>query len=115
MDKLISDRAQVEVSKKVQDILRNYCIEDWQSEPHHQHQNIAERKYQVVKSFVNNIMNRTGAIAGAWLLCLQYVCFLLNHLAVPTLDWRTPMEVMMVLLLILVLYYNFTSGNLSTI
>ena len=94
MDKLISDRAQVEISKKVNDILRNYCIEDWQSEPHHQHQNIAERKYQVMKSFVNNIMNRTGAIAGAWLLCLQYVCFLLNHLAVPSLDWRTPMEVL---------------------
>ena len=39
MTKLISDRAQVEISNKVQDILRNLMIGDWQSEPHQQHQN----------------------------------------------------------------------------
>ena len=39
MDKLISDRSQVEISHKAKDILRAYCIDDWQSEPHHQHQN----------------------------------------------------------------------------
>ena len=43
MDKLISDRAQVEISNRVHDILRANCIDDWQSEPHHQHQNHAER------------------------------------------------------------------------
>jgi len=40
--KLISDRAQVEISNQVKEILRAYCIADWQSEPHHQHQNYAE-------------------------------------------------------------------------
>ena len=34
MDRLISDRAQVEVSNKVLDLLRNYVIGDWQSKPH---------------------------------------------------------------------------------
>ena len=34
MTKLISDRAQVEISNKVQDILRNLMISDWQSEPY---------------------------------------------------------------------------------
>ena len=29
MTKLISDRAQVEISSKVQDILQNYIIKDW--------------------------------------------------------------------------------------
>ena len=43
MDKLVSDRAQTELSKKVLDILRNYIIDDWQSEPYHEHQNPAER------------------------------------------------------------------------
>ena len=42
MDKLLSDRAQEEISKKVKDILRAYCIDEWQSEPGHQHQNPAE-------------------------------------------------------------------------
>ena len=41
--KLISDSAQVEISNKVQDILRYLFIEDWQSEAYHQHQNPAEK------------------------------------------------------------------------
>jgi hypothetical protein len=42
--KLISDRAQVEISNKVKDILRALCISDWQSEPHQRHQNPAEHR-----------------------------------------------------------------------
>ena len=37
MSKLISDRAQVKLSNKVQNIFRNYLIRNWQSEPHSQH------------------------------------------------------------------------------
>jgi hypothetical protein len=37
--KLASDRAQVEISGRVKDILRSLIIGDWQSEPHQQHQN----------------------------------------------------------------------------
>ena len=39
MNKLISDSAQVEISNKVQDILRTLIIGSWQSEPYYQHQN----------------------------------------------------------------------------
>ncbi len=63
MDLLISDRAQADVSNKVADILRAYRIRDWQSEPHHQHQNYAERRIQEVKKYVNTILDRTGAPA----------------------------------------------------
>ena len=77
--KLISDRAQVEISKKVLDILRTLCIGDWQSEPHQQQQNPAERRFQTVKTAANRIMDRTGAPPNTWFLCLTYVCFLLNH------------------------------------
>jgi hypothetical protein len=41
--KLISDSARVETSKEVRSILRTYGISSWQSEPHQQHQNPAER------------------------------------------------------------------------
>jgi hypothetical protein len=78
-NKLISDRAQVEISEKVQDILRTLFIGSWQSEPHQQHQNPAERRFQTVKTAANTILDRTGAPASTWLLCLLYVCFLLNH------------------------------------
>jgi hypothetical protein len=47
--KLISDSARVETSKEVRSILRTYGISSWQSEPHQQHQNPAERRYQTVK------------------------------------------------------------------
>jgi hypothetical protein len=43
-NKLISDRAQVEVSNKVLDILRTFFISAWRSEPHQQQQNPAERR-----------------------------------------------------------------------
>jgi hypothetical protein len=78
-NKLISDRAQVEISKRVLDILRTLCIGDWQSEPHQQQQNPAERRYQTVKATANRILDRTGAPAYTWLLCLKYTCYLLNH------------------------------------
>ena len=92
MDILISDSAQVEISKKVLDILRAYRIDDHQSEPHHQHQNFAERRYQTVKRYVNTIMDRTGSPPELWFLCLNYVCKLLNHMSCPTLNGRTPHE-----------------------
>jgi hypothetical protein len=41
--KLISDSTRVEISKEVRSILRTYGISSWQSEPHQQHQNPAER------------------------------------------------------------------------
>jgi hypothetical protein len=78
-NKLISDRAQVEISKKVLDILRTFCISDWQSEPYQQQQNPSERRYQTVKNTANRIMDRTGAPSNTWLHCLVYVCYLLNH------------------------------------
>jgi hypothetical protein len=42
MSKLVSDRAQVEISGKVKDILRNLFVNNWQSEPYHEHQNPSE-------------------------------------------------------------------------
>ena len=78
-NKLISDRAQVIISNKIVDILRTLCIGSWQSEPHQQQQNPAERRYQTLKTTANRVMDRTGAPPNTWLLCLQYVCYLLNH------------------------------------
>jgi hypothetical protein len=83
--KLISDRGQALVSHKVTDILCTFCINNWQSEPHQQHQNLAERRYQTIKNCINRILDRIGAPAHTWLLALQYVCFLLNHMYNHTL------------------------------
>ena len=95
MDSLISDSAQVEISKKVHDVLRHLCIDDWQSEAHYQHQNAAEGRYRDVKHNVNRVLNSSGAPASCWLLALQYVCFIMNRMALESLDWRTPFERLM--------------------
>jgi hypothetical protein len=47
--KLISDRAQVEISERVKQVLRPLHVSTWQSELHQQHQNPAECQYQNIK------------------------------------------------------------------
>ena len=86
MSKLISDRAQVEISNKVQDILWNYIIQDWQSEPHQQHQNAAEWCYQDAKRLANTLLDCTGAPPSLWFLALTYVCLILNHTANASIE-----------------------------
>ena len=99
MDKLLSDSAKTEISNKVMDILRAYHISimdilrayhisNWHSEPYHQNQNPAERRYRTIKSWTNTVMKRSGAPANCWLLCLIYVCYLLNHIACSALDGK---------------------------
>jgi hypothetical protein len=40
MDRLISDNAKAQLSERVKDILRTYCIKDWQQiEPYKGNQN----------------------------------------------------------------------------
>jgi hypothetical protein len=56
--KLISDCGQTIVCHKVADILRTFCIDNWQSEPRQQHQNPAERRYQTIKKWTNCILDK---------------------------------------------------------
>ena len=89
---LFSDNAKIQIGKRVLDILRLYAIKDFQCEPHHQHQNFAERKIGDTKRLADTIMDRTGTPAQYWLLCLFYVVFLLNHLSSSALHDLTPIE-----------------------
>ena len=91
MDKLLSDSAKTEISNKVMDILRAYHISNWHSEPYHPNQNPAEWRYMTIKSWTNTVMNRSGAPANCWLLCLIYVCYLLNHISCSSLDGKIPL------------------------
>jgi hypothetical protein len=82
------------VDSGVKDILRSLINGNWQSEPHQQHQNPSERKYQDVKRMANTIVDRAGSCPQTWLLALMYVCFFLNFTASASLNWRTPMEIL---------------------
>ena len=91
MSKLISDYAQVEISDKVKDILRMYHSSSWHSEPYHQNQNLSELHYQTIKAWTNTILNRTGAPANCWLLCMSYACYILNHISCKSLQGQIPL------------------------
>ena len=92
MDTLISDGGKYEISKRVTDLLRSLFIQDYQSEPYHQHQNKAENRFGLAKRYTNTVMNTSGCTACCWLLCLQYICVVLNHLASPTLQGICPVQ-----------------------
>jgi hypothetical protein len=94
MDKLISDCARAETSTRVKDILRALVISDWQSEPYQENQNFAENRYATIKAATNRVLNQSGASADSWLLAVQYVCHVLNHLASSTLGWMPPLQVL---------------------
>jgi hypothetical protein len=78
MSRLLSDRAQVEISACVVGILRALHIGQWQSEAEQQHQNPCERHYQTLKTTTNTLLDRSGSPACTWLLYLMYVAVLLN-------------------------------------
>ena len=54
MAELTSDYAKVEISNKVNDILRMYHSSSWNSDPYHQNQNPAEGRYCTLKSWTNH-------------------------------------------------------------
>ena len=92
MDTLISDGGKYEISKRVTDLLRSLFIQDYQSEPYHQHQNKAQNRFGLAKRYTNTVMNTSGCPACCWLLRLQYICVVLNHLASPTLQGICPVQ-----------------------
>jgi hypothetical protein len=75
---LFSDNSKAQTGCAVQQILRMYAIKDFQCEPHHQHQNYAERHIQEVKKLTNALLDHTSSPPSLWLLCVQHVVNILN-------------------------------------
>jgi hypothetical protein len=90
---LFSDNSKAQIGRDVQEILRMCAIRDFQWEPHHQHQNPEERRIQEVKKLSNHLLDCTGSPAHLWLLCVDYVVYLLNRLSTESLEWKAPLEV----------------------
>ena len=63
-----------------------YHSSSWHSEPYHQNQNLSEWHYRII-----NAWTRTGAPANCWLLCMSYVCYLLNHISCKSLNGQIPL------------------------
>jgi hypothetical protein len=87
-----SDNSKAQPSRNVEEILCFYIVGNFQVEPHHQHQNPAERKIQDVKHLTSSLMDGAGTPTRYCLLCLLFSIHLLNHLATESLMWETPIE-----------------------
>ena len=88
--KFISDNAQAFIGQRVKEILRLFCIKDYQSEPHNQWQNDAEGQIGVTLNATNRVMDRSGCPPCMWLLALQFVVTILNFTANEGLGWDIP-------------------------
>jgi len=93
--RLLSDHSRTIMSERVLDILRALCIGQWTSEPYRQNQNTMERRYQTAKRITNIVLERTGSPPSTWLLCMQYVCLVLNCTACSSLDWKVPLTILL--------------------
>ena len=100
-----------EISKKVANLLRSLFIKQYESEPYHQHKNKAEQHFGVVKRYINTLINLTGVPAHCWLLCMVYVCALLNVAASPALMASPPFKLLLDKSLTSVNFYIFLLGT----
>ena len=89
---LMNDNSKMQTGSRWMDICNEYNIGTSTTEPRHPWQNRAERKIGTVKKAVNRLMDRTNSPGCLWFQCTVFVCMLLNVLANPQLNWRTPME-----------------------
>ena len=65
MDTLISDGGKYEISKRVTDLLCSLFIQDYQSEPYHQHQNKAENHFGLAKRYTNTPLVALPAVGSS--------------------------------------------------
>ena len=89
---LRNDNAKMQTGTAWVEILQKYGIKAEHTEPHHPHQNPAERRIKTVKEATRRVLDRSGAPGTLWYLAMLYVVFLLNRVAVESLGWRTPTE-----------------------
>ena len=91
-DCIRSDNSKMQTGQKWIDVLRKFAIGSEHTEPKHPQQNPAERRIKTVKSTTRKVLDRSGAPEYLWYMCMLYVTYLLNRVAVETLGWRTPIE-----------------------
>ena len=92
MDALTSDGDTYDISKGVTNLLHSLFIQDYQSEPYHQHQNKVKTRFGHAKHYPKTVMNISGCPACSWLFCLQCICVVLNYLASLTLQGICPVQ-----------------------
>ena len=84
MDTLISDGGKYEISKRITDLLRSLFIQDYQSEPYHQHQNKAENRFWTCQALHQHCHEHL------WLSCLLLVAMSAGTSVLYSTTWHRP-------------------------
>ncbi|MGH7954918.1 MAG: hypothetical protein ACREOZ_03065 [Gloeomargaritales cyanobacterium] len=88
-----TDNAQSEIGLTWTNHCRQHCIGSEITQPHHPHQNKAERRIQDLNRMVRNVLRQFKAPLGKHDWCQKYCCDVHNIASNRTLGWRTPIEV----------------------
>ena len=89
---LTRDGGTYDISKGVTNLPHSLFIQDFKSEPYHQQQNKVKNRFGHAKHYPKTVMNTSGCPACSWLLCLQYICVVLNYLASLPLQGICPVQ-----------------------
>jgi len=87
---IIFDNAKEQIGAGVTDVCRHAYVETHTSEPHHQNQNLAERRGGEIKSATLKMMAAQNTPPTFWCFALEYIAGVRQHLAKRCLDWETP-------------------------
>ena len=77
--KLIKDHAQYKVINHSQSIIWDLFIDDRESEPHCQQQNLFEHHFHKIKHLTNTILDCMIDPDYMWLIYTMHMCFLSKH------------------------------------
>ena len=89
---LTRDGGTYDISKGVTNLPHSLFIQDFKSEPYHQHQNKVKNRFGHAKHYPKTVMNTSGCPACSWLFCLQCICVVLNYLASIPLQGICPVQ-----------------------
>ena len=87
-----TDNAYEEVLGEWEEVCKTYYIPQIALEPHHQHQNKAERRIQDIKRRSRLLMQLNEAPEKYWDFAVELATEYLNHIATRKLGWKTPHE-----------------------
>ena len=91
---LITDNAKEEMRGEWEKVVTRYLLKQRTTEPHSGWQNKAEIEIRELKKHYRRIMHRSKCPEAFWCYGMEYIKEIRKVTAKPTLDWRTPIEVL---------------------
>jgi hypothetical protein len=91
---LLTDNAPEETKGEWLKVVKQFLLIQHTVEPHSAWQNRAELEIRELKKHFRRIMHRSRCPEAFWCYGLQYTCHLRQLMARPSLEWRTPYEIL---------------------